>query len=68
MENNVVDLIAINKKASEVSDQIKDHLYAKAAEGIEAMRPQIASSMFSEPKIEDEPTIEPEQGEEENVN
>ncbi len=66
---NIVDLIATNKKANEVSDQIKDLLYAKAAEGIEAMRPQVATTMFDQqPEIENEPTIEPEKGEEENVN
>ena len=32
--DNIIDLIAIDAKPSEVSDQIKDALYAKAAEKV----------------------------------
>ena len=43
---NIIDLIATDASPSEVSDQIKNALYAKAAEKIEAVRPYVASSMF----------------------
>ena len=59
--DNIIDLIAQDSKASEVSDQIKDVLYSKASEKIEAIRPDIAGSMFAEPETEQEVDQEPEQ-------
>ena len=43
---NIIDLIATGASPSEVSDQIKSALYAKAAEKIDAVRPFVASSLF----------------------
>jgi len=43
---NIIDLIATDASPSEVSDQIKSALYAKAAEKIDAVRPFVASSLF----------------------
>jgi len=43
---NIIDLIATDATPSEVSDQIKSALYAKAAEKIDAVRPFVASSLF----------------------
>ncbi len=63
--DNIIDLIATDAKPSEVSDQIKDALYAKAAEKIEAIRPNIALSVFSEP-TESESEVEPEEESTEN--
>ena len=63
--DNIIDLIAIDAKPSEVSDQIKDALYSKAAEKIEGIRPDIALSMFSEP-TESESEVEPEEESTEN--
>ncbi len=59
--DNIIDLIAQDSKASEISDQIKDVLYSKASEKIEAIRPDIAGSMFAEPETEQEVDQEPEQ-------
>ena len=42
----LVDLIATDASASDVSDKIKDALMAKAAARIDAFRPDIASSVF----------------------
>ena len=50
--DDLIDLIATDKSAAEVTDTIKDVLYAKAAERIEAQRPDIAASMF-DPSIAD---------------
>ena len=64
---DIIDLIATDAKASDVSDRIKDTLFAKAAERIEASKPIVASSLFGgeEESIEtEEPTEqEPEDGE-----
>ena len=56
--DNIIDLIAQDSKASEISDQIKDVLYSKASEKIEAIRPDIAGSMFAEPEVYQEPEQE----------
>ena len=51
---DIIDLIAQDSKASEISSQIKDSLYAKAAEKIEALRGGVSNAMFDEPQVEDE--------------
>tara|TARA_B100000700_G_scaffold288658_1_gene345365 strand:+ start:367 stop:579 length:213 start_codon:yes stop_codon:yes gene_type:complete len=60
---DLVDLIATDASSSEVSDRLKDILYAKSAERIEALKPVVANSVFDEPTAEvevapDEQTIE----------
>ena len=37
-----------DESPSQVSDQIKDMLFAKSAERIEAIRPNVASSIFDD--------------------
>tara|TARA_B100000287_G_C20183195_1_gene603014 strand:+ start:228 stop:413 length:186 start_codon:yes stop_codon:yes gene_type:complete len=59
---DIVDLIATDSSASDISDKIKDMLYAKSAERIEGMKPDIASTVFAEP-VESEEPIEQEQEE-----
>ena len=51
---DIIDLIAQDSKASDVSSEIKDNLYAKAAEKIEALRGGVSNAMFDEPQVEDE--------------
>ena len=66
---DLVDLIATDASASDISDKIKERLYAKAAEYVDAARPEVAASLFggdapeaeSELEVEDETTIEPEE-------
>ena len=43
---DVIDLIATDSSASEISDKIKDILYSKAAERVDALRPVVANSLF----------------------
>ena len=65
---DLVDLIATDASASDISDKIKERLYAKAAEYVDAARPDVAASLFggdtpeaeSNVEVEDETTIEPE--------
>lgn len=59
--DDLIDLIATDKSPSEVTDQIKNVLYGKAAERIDAQRPDIASQMFdqTEDDVEDEVSDEP---------
>ena len=61
----LVDLIATDASASDVSDKIKDALMAKASARFDALRPEVASSVFdaeeSEEEVSDEqPTEEDE--------
>ena len=57
---DVIDLIATDSSASEISDQIKDILYSKAAERVDALRPVVANSLFGG-ETEDETEVEPEE-------
>jgi hypothetical protein len=43
----LIDLIATDAAASDVSDRIKDVLYAKSAERIDQLKPTVSNSMFS---------------------
>ena len=58
--DNVIDLIATDASAAEISDKIKELMYAKAGERVEAIRPTVAQSMFDEPDQVDEPEFETE--------
>ena len=69
---DLVDLIATDARASDVSDKIKERLYAKAAEYVDAAKPNVAASLFggdapeaeSNLEVEDETTIESEETDE----
>ena len=51
----IVNLIGADESASDISDKIKDVLYAKAAEKIDAIRPTVGASMFDDqPESEDQ--------------
>ena len=58
--DNVIDLIATDASAAEISDKIKELIYAKAGERVEAIRPTVAQSMFDAPDQVDEPEFETE--------
>ena len=73
---DLVDLIATDASASDISDKIKERLYAKASEYVDAARQTVGADLFgnevpeeapeaeSELEVEDETTIEPEETEE----
>ena len=50
--DELLDMIATDASATDISDSIKDTLYAKAAERINSQRPEVAAAMF-DPSIED---------------
>ena len=52
----LVDLIATDASASDVSDKIKDALMAKAAARIDAFKPEVAADVFGgeAPEAEEE--------------
>ena len=63
--DDLLDMITTDESPSQISDKIKEVLFAKSAERIEAQRPNISASMFDEPENEveeePEPTEEPEE-------
>ena len=50
----LVDLIATDASASDVSDKIKDALMAKAAARIDALKPEVAATVFDAEESEEE--------------
>ena len=44
----IVNLIVADEAAADISDKIKDVLYTKAAQGIDNLKPNVASSMFAD--------------------
>ena len=54
----LVDLIATDASPSDVSDKIKDALMAKAAGRIDALRPEVASTVFDGEVPEEEEVVD----------
>ena len=66
--DELLDMIATDKSAADISDSIKDTLYSKAAERINSQRPDIAMQMFDptianaeEEEVSDDSTEEEEE-------
>ncbi len=52
--DDILDMIISDESPSSVSDKIKDMLYAKTSEKVEALRPEVSNSMFDgEDEVED---------------
>ena len=43
---DLLDLIATDEPAADISDKIKEILYTKAAERVDYLRPLVATSIF----------------------
>jgi hypothetical protein len=50
----IVNLIGSDASASEISDKIKDALYARAAQRIDVVRPTVGASMFGDNQSSEE--------------
>jgi len=44
--DELMDLLVTDGSSSQISDKIKDVLFAKSASNIEAIRPNVAASIF----------------------
>ena len=62
--NDLMDMIIADESPSNISDTIKDMLYTKSAEKVDAFRPNVATSTFN-PTAEVETEVETETTEEE---
>ena len=64
MMEELVNMIATDASAADVSDQIKDVLYAKSAKKIDELRPTAAANLFgaeAEAEVETEVETQPEE-------
>lgn len=52
--DELMDMILTDESPSQISDKIKDVLFAKSAEKIDALRPAVASSLFGGIETESE--------------
>jgi hypothetical protein len=56
---DLLDMIIADESPSQISDKIKDMLFAKSAEKIDAFRPSVSTNMFGEgEEVEEEETEE----------
>jgi len=56
MDDDLMNMMVADDSAAQVSDKMKDILFAKSAERVDAHRKNVANSLFgdSEPETEDE--------------
>jgi hypothetical protein len=52
--DELMDMIVSDESPSQISDKIKDILFAKSAEKIDTFRPAVASNLFGEDEVETE--------------
>jgi hypothetical protein len=45
--DDLMDMIATDESPSQISDKIKDILFAKAAEKVDGFRPDVANHLFN---------------------
>ena len=56
MDDDLMNMMVADDSASQVSDKMKELLFAKSAERVDAYRKDVANSLFGdqEPEVEDE--------------
>jgi hypothetical protein len=52
--DELMDMIVTDESPSQISDKIKDLLFAKASERVDAFKPEVANSLFGEDETEEE--------------
>tara|TARA_Y100000004_G_C8721769_1_gene330399 strand:- start:253 stop:429 length:177 start_codon:yes stop_codon:yes gene_type:complete len=50
--DDLLDMIATDESPSQISDKIKDMLFAKTSERVDAFRPVAANSVFGDDQVE----------------
>ena len=54
VQGELMDMIIADKSPSQISDRIKDMLFAKSAERVDAYRPEVAKGSFNADSDEEE--------------
>lgn len=57
---DIINAIATDASASEVSDALKNALFAKTGDKIDSLKPNVAAAMFDQPETEIETEVEAE--------
>ena len=52
--DDLLDMIVSDESPSQISDKIKDILFSKSAEKIDALRPEVSASMFNNSEVEEQ--------------
>ena len=52
--DELLDMIVSDESPAQISDKLRDILYAKSAEKVETARPIVANSLFGNQEVEDE--------------
>ena len=60
MDDELMDMMVADDGAAQVSDKMKDILFAKSAERVDAYRQEVANSLFGSPEVEVEDEIDTE--------
>ena len=60
VQSELMDMITKDESPSQISDRIKDMLFAKSAERIDAYKPEVANSLFGDQEDEVEDEVETE--------
>jgi hypothetical protein len=63
VQGELMDMIIADKSPAQISDRIKDILYAKSSEKVDAFRPDVAKSSFNDTEETDGDVGAPESGE-----
>ena len=50
VQGELMDMIIADKSPSQICDRIKDMLFAKSSDRVDAYRPEVAKSAFNEPQ------------------
>jgi len=58
--DELLNMIVTDESPSQISDAIKDMLYAKSSERVEASKPEVASSVFGQEEDQEEDSVESE--------
>ena len=56
--DELMDMIAADDSASQISDKIKDILYAKTSERVDEYRPAVASGVFNSDNAPTQPEVD----------
>jgi len=54
VQGELMDMIIADKSPSQISDRIKDMLFAKSAERVDSYRPEVAKNSFNTGEVETE--------------
>ena len=52
-QDDIMDMIVAGESPSQISDKIKDMLYAKSASKVDSFRPEVAANTFNEPEVDE---------------